>query len=177
MRIWYVSPFCVCAIFVSACVSLAPGAEKVRITKEPSDVSGCTAVGSVNALGGPQGPSEIADSSTELRNAALGLGGNVVFVTSSVLNVPNQGVAYRCTNPTQRGAKIFFERAAARRSTATLGIRGAPYMEKWLVWLFAVLPAPPLADFMSLVYFMASPHAAARARGPAPRPSRLRRSV
>jgi hypothetical protein len=101
MRIRQVSFFPFCAIFVSACVTLAPGAEKVRITKDASDVAGCTAVGSVNTQGGPQGPSQIADSSTELRNEALGLGGNVVFVTSSTLNVPNQGIAYRCPNPTQ----------------------------------------------------------------------------
>jgi hypothetical protein len=100
MRIWHVSLWTFCAIFVSACVTLAPGAEKVRITKDASDVSGCTAVGSVNTLGGPQGPSQIADSSTELRNQALAFGGNVVFVTSSTLNVPNEGVAYRCNNAT-----------------------------------------------------------------------------
>ena len=99
MRIRHFSLSTLCAIFTSACVTLAPGAEKVRITKDASDVSGCTAVGSVNTLGGPQGPSEIADSSNELRNAAIGLGGNAVFITSSILNVPNQGVAYRCPDP------------------------------------------------------------------------------
>jgi hypothetical protein len=100
MRIRHVSLLTLCAVLVSACVTLAPGAEEVRITKDASDVSGCAAVGSVNTLGGPQGPSQIADSSTELRNQALGLGGNVVFVTSSTLNVPNRGVAYRCPKAT-----------------------------------------------------------------------------
>jgi hypothetical protein len=84
------------AVCVSACVTLAPGAEKVRLTNNAADVSACVAVGSVNTLGGPQGPSEIKDSSTELRNQALALGANIVFVTSSTLNVPNEGVAYRC---------------------------------------------------------------------------------
>jgi hypothetical protein len=100
MRIRHVSFLIFCAIFVSACVTLAPGAEKVRITRDASDVSGCTAVGSVNTLSGPQGPSQIADSSTELRNQALAFGGDVVFVTSSTLNVPNEGVAYRCNTAT-----------------------------------------------------------------------------
>jgi hypothetical protein len=100
MRMRDVSFITVCVIFVSACVTPAPGAEKVRITKDASDVSGCAAVGSVNTLSGPQGPSQIADSSTELRNQALAFGGNVVFVTSSTLNVPNEGVAYRCNHVT-----------------------------------------------------------------------------
>jgi hypothetical protein len=43
-----------------------------------------------------QGPSQVADSSTVLRNKAVGLGGNVIFVTSATLGVPDQGVAYRC---------------------------------------------------------------------------------
>ena len=101
MRIRTVSLLPIFAIFVSACVTLAPGAEKVRITKIASDVLGCTAVGSVDTVGAPQGPSAIDDSSKELRNKALGLGGNVVFVTSSVLNVPQEGVAYRCPSLAQ----------------------------------------------------------------------------
>ena len=92
-RIWLLS---VCAICLGACVTAAPGADKVRMTKNACDVSGCTAVGNVDTLGAPQGPSEIADSSTVLRNKAVGLGGNVIFVTLSTLGVPDQGVAYRC---------------------------------------------------------------------------------
>jgi hypothetical protein len=98
MTSWRVCLLSVVAIFLSACVTAAPGADKVRITKNASDVSGCTAVGNVDASGAPQGPSEIADSSTELRNKTVGLGGNVVFVTLATLGVPAQGVAYRCPN-------------------------------------------------------------------------------
>ena len=102
-NIKHLSPLLVCAISLSACATVtpAPGAEKVRMTKVASDVLGCTAVGSVNTMGAPQGPSAIEDSSTELRNKAVGLGGNVVFVTSSVLNVPQEGVVYRCPNSAQ----------------------------------------------------------------------------
>ena len=96
MRTWRVSLLSVCGICLGACVTAAPGADKVRITKKASDVSGCTAVGNVDTLGSPQGPSQIADSSTVLRNKAVGLGGNVIFVTSATLGVPDQGVAYRC---------------------------------------------------------------------------------
>ena len=96
MSAWRVSLLSVCAIFLGACVTAAPGADKVRMTKNASNVSGCTAVGNVDPLGAPEGPSQIADSSTVLRNKAVGLGGNVIFITSATLGVPDQGVAYRC---------------------------------------------------------------------------------
>ena len=96
MRPWLILLLPVCAICLGACVTAAPGADKVRMTKNAADVSGCTAVGDVDTLGAPQGPSQIADSSTVLRNKAVGLGGNVIFVTSATLGVPDQGVAYRC---------------------------------------------------------------------------------
>ena len=86
----------ICALLLNACVALAPGADKVRITKKASDVSTCTAVGNINVSGGVQGPSQVVDASTELRNQAVGLGGNVVFVTLATLGVPAEGVVYRC---------------------------------------------------------------------------------
>jgi hypothetical protein len=102
MTSWRVSPLPILVICLSACVTAAPGADKVRITKNPSDVSGCTAVGNVDTVGAPQGPSQIADSATELRNKTVGLGGNVIFVTSATLGVPEQGVAYRCPSEQAR---------------------------------------------------------------------------
>jgi hypothetical protein len=96
MSSWRLSILSVCAIVLNACVTLAPGADKVRITQDAADVASCAAVGNVNTLGEPQGPSQIADSSKELRNQAVGLGGNVIFVTSATLGVPDHGVAYRC---------------------------------------------------------------------------------
>jgi hypothetical protein len=86
----------VSTLLLEACVSLAPGADKVRFTKNPSDVSGCTVVGNVDVSEGVQGPSEIVDGPKEVRNQAVGLGGNVVFVTQATLGVPGQGVIYRC---------------------------------------------------------------------------------
>jgi hypothetical protein len=50
----------------AGCVALVPGAEQVRTTRNASDVAGCKAVG---------------------------LGGNVVFLTTLF---GDQGVAYRC---------------------------------------------------------------------------------
>jgi hypothetical protein len=76
----------------AGCVSiaLAPGAEKVKITKVAGDVASCKAVGNVSSpLLGPEG------TNATLQNQALGLSGNTVFVTGvdakSVL-----GVAYSC---------------------------------------------------------------------------------
>jgi hypothetical protein len=93
---WMLSIAAIGALLLNACVSLAPGADKVRITKNSLDVSTCTAVGNINVSGGVQGPSQVVDASTELRNQAVGLGGNVVFVTMATLGVPAGGVVYRC---------------------------------------------------------------------------------
>jgi Domain of unknown function (DUF4156) len=84
------------AASLTGCVSLAPGADKVRITKTAADVSSCTAVGNVRVPQDSNGQPNIANADAEVRNQPLGLGGNAVFVTSSSLGVPVEGVAYRC---------------------------------------------------------------------------------
>lgn len=75
-------------VIASGCVALAPGTEKVRLTRQAADVAHCKAVGTVDAQG---------NSATDLRhriqNEALGLGGNVVYLTTSV---GNEGEAYQC---------------------------------------------------------------------------------
>lgn len=70
-----------------ATVSLAPGAEQVKITSNAPDVKGCQAVGNIGPI--PASP----DTNAEMRNTALGMGGNVVFLTS-VFGI--EGVAYHC---------------------------------------------------------------------------------
>ena len=84
------------ATLLTACVSLAPGADNVRITKNSSDVANCSAVGNVRVPIEDQGRVDIADADTRFRNQVIGLGGNTVFVTSSSLGIPVQGIAYRC---------------------------------------------------------------------------------
>jgi hypothetical protein len=81
-----------------ACVSLAPGADKVRITKDASDVSTCTAVGNIKVPRNSQGNVDIANAEAQFRNQTVGLGGNTGFVTYGPLGVPVEGVAYRCPN-------------------------------------------------------------------------------
>jgi hypothetical protein len=61
-------------------VALAPGAEKVKITKNASDVASCRAVGNVNSQ--PMGPEA---TNADLQNKTMGLGGNTVFVTRANL--------------------------------------------------------------------------------------------
>jgi len=73
-----------------ATVALAPGAEKVKLTKQTSDVASCKAVGNVkSALVGYSG------TDANLQNQTLGLGGNTVFVTGSD-GQSVAGVAYSC---------------------------------------------------------------------------------
>lgn len=81
---------------LSACVqvALAPGAEKVRLTSNPQDVTPCTAVGNVRASANDRETNLlVVNSLDELRNQAIGLGGNTVFITNRELG---EGVAYRC---------------------------------------------------------------------------------
>ena len=73
------------ATLLSGCVSLAPGAKQVKITDRAADVQGCTAVGNVRER------RQDYPLDVEMRNQAVGLGGNVVYRTS-----PWAGVAYRC---------------------------------------------------------------------------------
>ena len=71
-------------------VALAPGAEKVKITKSAGDVASCKAVGNVKS------PLIGFDAiNATLQNQALGLGGNTVFVTGSD-GQSVAGVAYSC---------------------------------------------------------------------------------
>jgi len=83
------------AVGVSAgCVStvtLAPGADQVKLTHNAADVASCKAVGNVTGLG--PGPSTSPlDIEPQMRNRTIGLGGNTVFLTRG----PFDGVAYRC---------------------------------------------------------------------------------
>jgi hypothetical protein len=71
-------------------VTLAPGADRVRLTVNAADVSSCRAAGNVKA---PQGSG--LDGEATIRNQALGLGANVIFITRNVTGA-EEGVAYNC---------------------------------------------------------------------------------
>ena len=72
---------------LSGCVTLAPGADKVKLTSNAADVKGCVAVGSVKA----DAQNDPLDVDNTLRNQAVGLNADVVFRTGL-----GAGVGYRC---------------------------------------------------------------------------------
>ena len=71
---------------LSACaaVQMAPGAERVRVTRVPADVQACKPVGNVRAK-----PS--MSDQDEMRNQTIGYGGDTLLMTEGVA-----GIAYRC---------------------------------------------------------------------------------
>ena len=73
-------------------VPLAPGADQVKITKNPSGVTSCTALGNIdgNLIGAT--PDQFH---AQMRNQAVGLGGNVVLDTTAA-GTGVSGVIYRC---------------------------------------------------------------------------------
>jgi hypothetical protein len=82
-----------------ACVTLAPGAEKVLFTENPSDVAGCKVLGEVIDN---RKPTTRAAGQNGLRNAAFAIGGNAVFhTTGNIWMGPWKGTAYLC----ERGSK------------------------------------------------------------------------
>jgi hypothetical protein len=83
------------ASVLAGCVSTTtavPGSDKVRVTKNPNDVSACTAVGNIKV------PDQTPNMDIQFRNQTIGFGGNVALVTASALfgTIPTEGVAYRC---------------------------------------------------------------------------------
>jgi hypothetical protein len=89
---WRLAAVAVIGLGTAGCatVALAPGAEKVKLTKNAGDVASCKAVGNVKSpLVGYEG------TNATLQNQALGLGGNTVFVTGPA-GESVAGIAYSC---------------------------------------------------------------------------------
>jgi hypothetical protein len=82
---------------VQACVTttLAPGAEKVRLTENAADVSNCSAVGNIAPAQDAKG--DTFSTPTDFKNQAIGLGGNTVLVTKQYMGALLNGVIYRCS--------------------------------------------------------------------------------
>ncbi len=81
------------AVMSSGCatVTLAPGADQIQVTRVPTDVTSCVAVGNVD---GESGSGVVSDGIRQLQNQTVGVGGNTVLVTSDL--APQKGIAYRC---------------------------------------------------------------------------------
>jgi hypothetical protein len=84
------------AILISACVTLAPGADQVRLTNKPADVGVCKALGNIQVPKNDQGLVDGASAQNQFRNQAVGLGGNVALVTEGFVSIPVAGIAYHC---------------------------------------------------------------------------------
>jgi hypothetical protein len=87
-----VVPVALAVGLISCVVAVAPvpGADKIRLTRNASEVSTCSAVGNirVNASG--------SNARTEFQNAVVGFGGNIGLVTNGPAWAPVEGIAYRC---------------------------------------------------------------------------------
>ena len=84
------------ACALTGCVSLAPGADKVLVTRDASEVAKCTAVGNIRGQVDVNNQTDTANASAVFRNRVVALGGNTGLVTDGSVRVPVQGVAYRC---------------------------------------------------------------------------------
>jgi hypothetical protein len=78
-------------------VPLVPGADRVKITQNPADVTACAPVGNIDS-GVIPGPDDFV--AKQMRNQAVGLGGNVVFDTTARSPLgpatKKSGVIFRC---------------------------------------------------------------------------------
>jgi hypothetical protein len=87
---YFVSLAFACISAGCANVTLAPGADQIKVTRVPTDVASCVAVGNVD---GENGSVLTSDGIRQLQNQTVGVGGNTVLVTS---DTPLQkGIAYR----------------------------------------------------------------------------------
>lgn len=84
--------FILSSVFASACTTLAPTAKDVPTTRDATAVAKCKAVGNVASVPPYVLP---GDDLKQLKNQAVGLGGNIVLLTGPRL-VSTQGIAYSC---------------------------------------------------------------------------------
>jgi hypothetical protein len=84
------------SMVVQACATttLAPGAEKVRLTRNAADVSSCSAVGNITPARDAKG--DTFSTPADFENQAIGAGGNTVLVTKQYMGALLEGVIYRC---------------------------------------------------------------------------------
>lgn len=81
------------AVGLTSCVvavAPVPGADKVRVISNASEVSTCSPVGNItiNSSG--------SNARTEFRNKVIVFGGNTGLITNGPMWAPVEGIAYRC---------------------------------------------------------------------------------
>jgi uncharacterized protein (TIGR02246 family) len=101
-------------VFAVGCktVSVAPGAEQVKLTSNAADVAGCTSLGSIDAMS-----SMLTDPDAErqLVNQTFTLGGNVLLFGSSLRR---SGTAYACGEAANSSARAAVSAAAPAPAAA-----------------------------------------------------------
>lgn len=86
---------------LTGCTSVAPGAEKVVLTRNPKDVVNCKVIGPVQTpMRNDVGLGGGAQADKAMKNAGFASGGDTVFVTSAFAAFT--GVAYNCSGVDQR---------------------------------------------------------------------------
>lgn len=89
-------------IVLSGCaaVTLAPGAETVKVTKNPADVTACSAMGNIDSR---DARGNVLNITPILRNQVIGLGGDTLLLTfdprDHAVSNPKDvatGIAYKC---------------------------------------------------------------------------------
>ena len=84
------------SVLLGGCVSLAPGADKVQVTKNAADVAACSSLGNITVPRKPEGQVDMGNAETQFRNRAVGLGANTALVTFGTASIPMEGIAYKC---------------------------------------------------------------------------------
>lgn len=83
--------FLLCVFLTGCTTAVAPQGMKIKTTQNPTDVENCTVVGSVEAHPPYMWP---GDDFKQLKNKAILLGADTVFVTSRYASI--FGLAYVC---------------------------------------------------------------------------------
>lgn len=78
-------------LILTACTTLAPGAENVRLVRDGHAVTGCTVMGNVTSS---YNFGEAKDYNKDIKNQAVGLRADTVLLTNSMFTMPS-GIAYR----------------------------------------------------------------------------------
>lgn len=82
------------ALALGGCVTMAPGASSVTLTRHTGAVEHCTPKGQVrNAFSDAFMSPDVGQPGKDLQNQAAVLGADTVLITSAL---PLAGIAYRC---------------------------------------------------------------------------------
>lgn len=80
-------------ILVSACTTVAPGADQVKVTNDADAVEHCFPLGNIELQ---VGRNHASIEAAAMRNQASGMGADTLLVTSTEYAKNATGIAYRC---------------------------------------------------------------------------------